>query len=133
MTSTEATNTKSNNPVTWFEVGTDDPAGARAFYGEAFGWTFDIEGPYSIITTGEGHPIQGGIQDTSVELPVGTPRFYAVPYVQVNDVAVACRNVDERGGKVMVPATTIPTGLVYAHVTDPAGNHFGLFCPPAQP
>jgi uncharacterized protein len=31
-----------------------------------------------------------------------------------------------------VPATTIPSGLVFAHVADPAGNHFGLFHPPGS-
>jgi predicted enzyme related to lactoylglutathione lyase len=120
----------SDNPIGWFEIGTDDADGARRFYGQAFGWTFDIQGPYSIITTGAGHVLQGGIQDTSVQLPDGTPGSYAVPCVQVNDVAIACRNVEELGGKVLVPATTVPTGLVYAHVADPAGNHLGLFCPP---
>ena len=81
--------------------------------------------------TGEGHPVQGGIQDTAFPLPDGTPRTYAVPCVQVADVAASCADVERLGGKVMVPASTIPTGLVYAHVTDPAGNHFGLFSPPA--
>jgi uncharacterized protein len=127
------TDTTNSDPVGWFEIGTDDPGAARSFYGEAFGWTFDIQGPYSIITTGDGHPLQGGIQDTTIELPEGTPSFYGVFYVQVDDVEAACSKVFNLGGKVLVPATTIPTGLVYAHVSDPVGNHFALFTPPAQP
>ena len=86
-----------------------------------------------IITTGDGHPLQGGIQDTTIELPEGTPSLYGVFYVQVDDVEAACSKVFNLGGKVLVPATTIPTGLVYAHVSDPVGNHFALFTPPAQP
>jgi predicted enzyme related to lactoylglutathione lyase len=27
------------NAIAWFEVGTDDPAAAERFYGEALGWT----------------------------------------------------------------------------------------------
>jgi predicted enzyme related to lactoylglutathione lyase len=118
-------------PVAWFEIGTEDPEAARSFYGELFGWTFNVNGPYSEIGYGPGRPPQGGIQDTSAPLPDGTPRTYAVPYVQVVDVTATCAEIEERGGKVMVPATTVPTGLVYAHVTDPFGNHFGLFSPPA--
>ena len=29
------------SPVTWFEIGTDNPDAARQFYGEMFGWTFE--------------------------------------------------------------------------------------------
>jgi predicted enzyme related to lactoylglutathione lyase len=125
-------NTTDSAPVAWFEIGTDQPDLARRFYADAFGWTFSVEGPYSFITTGKDHPLQGGIQDTGIPLPDGTPRSYAVPYVQVKDVAATCERVTELGGKVMVPATEIPTGLVYAHVTDPAGNHVGLFSPPGS-
>jgi predicted enzyme related to lactoylglutathione lyase len=117
-------------PVTWFEIGTDDTAGARAFYGELFGWSFAVEGPYSVITTGPDHRLQGGVQDTSAPLPEGTPRSYAVPCVEVDDVAATCDRVEELGGKVIVPATAIPTGLAYAHVADPAGIHIGIYSPP---
>jgi uncharacterized protein len=116
--------------VTWFEVGTPDPEGARRFYGELFGWTFDLQGPYSIIRTGTDHPLPGGIQDTRVT-PAGTPPTYAVPCVQVDDVAATCAKVEALGGKVLVPATTVPTGLVYAHVVDPTGGHIGVWTPPA--
>jgi len=131
MSNPNTNTTPASAPVGWFEIGTDDPDGARAFYGELFGWTFAVEGPYSIITTGADHPLQGGVQDTTAPLPAGTPRSYAIPIVQVGDVAATCERLEELGGKVTVPATTVPTGLVYAHVTDPAGNHFGLFSPPS--
>lgn len=125
--------TTTGNPVGWFEIGTADPDSARRFYAAAFGWRFDLMDGYSIITTGDGHPLQGGIQDTtSAELPEGTPLRYAVPYVLVSDTAAACERVESLGGKVLVPATPTPMGLVYAHVADPDGNHFGLFTPPAD-
>lgn len=117
-------------PVGWFEIGTDDPESARRFYGGAFGWTFAQEQSYSVITTGQGHLLQGGIQDTTAPLPDGQPSSYAVPCVQVGDVAATCAKVEDLGGKVLVPATPIPSGLVYGFVTDPAGNRIGLFTPP---
>ena len=116
--------------VTWFEIGTPDPDGARRFYGELFGWAFDVQGPYSIVATGENHPLSGGIQDTRMT-PEGTPATYAVPCVQVDDVAETCRRVEALGGKVLVPATPTPPGLVYAHVVDPTGGHIGVWTPPA--
>ncbi|HEY3144325.1 MAG TPA: VOC family protein [Acidimicrobiales bacterium] len=118
------------DPIGWFEIGTDDPADAREFYGGLFGWTFMQDGPYSVITTGKDHPLHGGIMDTSAPLPEGTPRTYAFPIAQVADVAASCARAEELHGKVVVPATTVDTGLVYAHITDPAGNLFGLFSPP---
>jgi uncharacterized protein len=129
-----ATETTPSAPVGWFEIGTDDPVRAREFYADMFGWSYSEsdQGPYTFVTTGPDHPLPGGIQDTSIALPEGTPRSYAVFYVLVPDVAATCGRVEELGGKVLVPATTIPSGLVYAHVTDPAGNHFGLFCPPGS-
>jgi uncharacterized protein len=131
MSNNTTTKTPAGAPVAWFEIGTDAPEAARSFYGQLFGWTFAVEGPYSVITTGPDHPLQGGIQDTAIPLPDGTPHNYAVPCVQVTDVAAACAEAERLGGKVMVPATTMPTGLTYAHVTDPSGNHVGLFSPPA--
>lgn len=128
--STDTSDTSAVSRVTWFEVGTDDPDAARSFYGELFGWTFNVNGPYSEISYGSDGP-HGGIQDTGVPLPEGTPRSYAVPYVEVDDVAATSAEVERLGGKVMVPATKVPTGLVYAHVADPVGNHIGLFSPPA--
>jgi len=118
------------SPVTWFEIGTDDPDAARQFYGEMFGWTFEVDGNYSVITTGPGHSLQGGIQDTAGPLPQGTPPAYAVPCIQVSDVAAMCDRTVDLGGKVIVPVTSTPPGIVYAHVADPSGNHIGLFTPP---
>ncbi len=50
----------------------------------------------------------------------------------VPDVAAACEAVKAKGGSVLVgPETMADTGLVFANLTDPDGNHFGVFTPPA--
>jgi predicted enzyme related to lactoylglutathione lyase len=126
------TSTSTANPVAWFEIGTGDPEAARAFYGGAFGWTFVAEGAYLLISTGPDEPPTGGIQDTNAGLPAGTPPAYAVPCVQVADVAATCARVEELGGKVDVGATSPPAGPTYALVQDPAGNRIGLFAPMAE-
>jgi uncharacterized protein len=129
---TDTTTPASPGSIGWFEIGTDDPSAARQFYGDVFGWTFDTSVPaYTIVTTGKGHPLQGGIRDTRADAPDGTPAAYALPYVLVDDVAATCAAAESAGGKVVVGATTTPDGLVWGLVDDPAGNTVGLFTPPA--
>ncbi|HET6954031.1 MAG TPA: VOC family protein [Acidimicrobiales bacterium] len=125
---TDTTANPDGAPVTWFEIGTDDPAGARSFYGPLLGWTFVEQGPYTMVVTAAGP--EGGIRDTDTPQPEGTPRTFSIPYAQVADVAATCAKVEELGGKVLVQATTTPDGLVYAHIVDPAGNDLGLWTPP---
>jgi uncharacterized protein len=115
--------------VSWFEVGTPDPEAAKAFYGELFGWSFAADegtgGKYQIATTGAGHPIRGGIFDTEGQAP-----GYAVFCVVVADVAQACGRAEALGGSVLVGPVPTPTGLVFAHLREPDGNHFGIYSPP---
>lgn len=88
-----------SNNVTWFEIGTDDVATARDFYGAVFGWTFET-GPgassYSMISTpgGEG-ALQGGLADTGGRAP-----NYAVFYIQVDDVPATLAAAEARSAKV---------------------------------
>jgi predicted enzyme related to lactoylglutathione lyase len=118
-----------NAPVTWFEVATADPEGAKAFYSELFGWSFAAdEGTpeYSIINTGVVDAIGGGLFATKGEMP-----SYSVFCVQVADVTATCTQAESLGGKVLVEPVTMDNGLSYAHLLDRDGLHFGVFCPPA--
>jgi len=119
--------TKLANPVTWFEVHTDDRERAKAFYGEVFGWEFadDPAAPYSMVQMGADAPIGGGIAQTE---PGQDSRV--VFNVQVPDVDAALARVTEQGGTVAVPRQTTPTGLEFAYVADPDGSVFGLWTPP---
>lgn len=116
--------------VAWFEIGTPDTSATHEFYTQLFGWSYqsdpDAAGiPYEIVTTGEGHPTQGGIFNTGGNIPP-----YAVPVVVVDDTAAAARKAEELGGKILVPPQSAPTGLTFAHLLDPHGNHIGVFTPP---
>ncbi|WBB67132.1 VOC family protein [Micromonospora sp. WMMD812] len=118
-----------SNAVTWFEIGTERPDEAQRFYGDLFGWTFSEEGAgeaYRTTEGGAGAGIGGAIRGTG-----GTGPNYAIFYVQVADVAETCRRAEAAGGKVLVPAKTNDNGLSFAHLLDPAGNHVGVFTPPA--
>ncbi|WP_320066876.1 VOC family protein [Micromonospora sp. RTGN7] len=121
----------SSTPVTWFEIGTDRPDEAERFYGELFGWAFEDQGApgrsYRVTAGGGGEAGIGG----AIRASDGSTPNYAIFYAQVTDVADACRRAEAAGGKVLVPQVTAPTGLTFAHLADPAGNHFGVFTPPA--
>ncbi|TDB77022.1 MULTISPECIES: VOC family protein [unclassified Micromonospora] len=119
----------STTPVTWFEIGTDRADEAERFYGELFGWTFEEQGApgrsYRVTGAGGKQGIGGAIRATED----GSPN-YAVFYAEVADVAETCRRAEAAGGKVLMPVRTAPSGLRFAHLLDPAGNHLGVFTPP---
>ncbi|POM22756.1 Glyoxalase-like domain protein [Actinomadura rubteroloni] len=118
------------NSVAWFEIGTDRPAEVRKFFGELFDWTFAIgpegEMSYQEITAPGADAPSGGIFPNG-----GASPDYAVFYVVVQDVAATVARAQELGGKVIVPRTEAGNGLVFAHLADSAGHHFGVFTPPA--
>ena len=115
------------NAIAWFEVGTDDPAAAERFYRDVLGWTVTHDGSpgYEVFTTGDADGVHGGLFDTEGKLP-----SYAVFSVIVEDVAATCRRAEEAGGKVQRAPEVNPDGLTFAHLLDPAGNHFEIFSPP---
>jgi uncharacterized protein len=122
------------NGIGWFEIGTDDPVAAEQFYGDVFGWTVshdDTKSPdpaYQIFTTGDAERPHGALFATR-----GKMASYAVFTVLVEDVEATCRRAEEAGGQIQ-RAQVNPVGVTFAHLLDPAGNHFAVFTPPfAQP
>jgi len=119
------------NGVSWFEIGTDDPAAAERFYGDVFGWTVAADATastdpaYRIFTTGHGEGLRGGLFATEGKTP-----NYAVFAVLVEDVEATCRRVEDAGGKVQVAPQVNEAGVAFAHLLDPTGNHFEVFTPP---
>jgi predicted enzyme related to lactoylglutathione lyase len=113
------------NDVAWFEIGTDDPATAERFYGDVFGWkvaqddTASTDTAYRVIDTGGS---RGGLSTGQEN--------YAIFTVLVEDVDATCRQVEEAGGQVQRPPSVNPVGVTFAHLRDPAGNHFSVFTPP---
>ncbi len=121
----------SNGTIGWIQVDTDDPETAQRFYGELFDWTFapdpNGDGTYHLATLTGADRAHGGIFDTRGKSP-----NRAIFLVIVPDVAKAVAETERLGGKVVNPPTTTPTGLTFADLQDPAGNHFGVFTPPAD-
>jgi uncharacterized protein len=116
--------TPAPNTVAWFEIGTPDVAAAQTFYGSLFGWTFQPDGDYTLITADGAAGPSGGIFDTG-----GNIQPYAIFVVRVTDVAATAARTEELGGKVAVAPMTLDDGMVIAYLTDPNGSMFALFSP----
>src|SRR6202163_4287789 len=86
--------------VIWADLVTPDIAGAKRFYGELFGWTFnDIhtgDSDYSVALL-DGRPVGGLFQRA---MRPGKPRQPAwLTFISVRDVAEAERNTLAHGGQ----------------------------------
>lgn len=113
------------NNFCWMELITHDFQGARAFYGEMFGWDLiPMEGapvPYLIVATNE-EP--GGAIMARPE--PGIPTAWSA-YVRVADIDAAMVRVDELGGKVWRPKQEVPGFGWFAVACDPQGGFFCLW------
>jgi uncharacterized protein len=120
-------------PVVHFEIIGKDPAKLRDYFGELFGWEFDLPSPVSEavsdpasygfvdrMTTSDGTGIPGGVG--------GGPGYegHAVFYVAVPDVEAALAKAESLGGQRLMGPERAPSGLVVGHFTDPEGNLVGV-------
>ncbi len=129
--------------VAWFEIGTTDAASTATFYGELFGWQFDMEaGP------DPNGPTHGRIRPPGASGPVGTldvlpPHAAPGPTpghghghndgnssvigIYTDDVGASVEKVKSLDATIVEPATPTADGGVAAHVRDPLGNLLTLF------
>ena len=120
-------------PVVHFEIIGKDPAKLRGYFGELFGWEFDVPSPVSAavsdpaqygfinrMTTSDGTGIPGGVGGGAGY------EGHAVFYVAVPDVEAALQKAESLGGKRLMGPERAPSGLVTGHFTDPEGNLVGV-------
>jgi predicted enzyme related to lactoylglutathione lyase len=107
--------------VTWFEVVGQDGEKLRSFYGDIFGWNFNLAPggvDYGMIEGGDGG-IGGGIG----EAPAGPG--HATFYVEVDDPQATLDKIESQGGQTVVPVTELEM-VTFAMFTDPEGHLVGL-------
>ncbi|HJP66710.1 MAG TPA: VOC family protein [Actinomycetota bacterium] len=107
----------------WNELTTPDLDGAKAFYGELFGWTatdLAIGIPRASFSLGD--RLIGGAHEPSEGEPT-TPRWTISFLVEDADAGAAM--VQELGGRVLMPVMEIPIGK-FAVVADPSGAAFTI-------
>ena len=120
------------DPVVHFEITGSDPAALRGFYGEIFGWRFQVgdasaeevsrPGEYGFVD-GATAGINGGVAGGAGHEP------RVLFYVGVPDVEAALRTAESLGGTRRMgpsPDPPAPGSLVVGHFTDPEGNLIGV-------
>lgn len=120
-------------PVVHFEVIGHDPAKLRDYYGQLFGWTFEVgdaitenvsrPGMYGFVTggtTGEEGDLNGGIGGGQGYQP------RVLFYVGVPNVEAALQKAESLGGTRRMGPDGTPGTLVVGHFADPEGNLIGV-------
>jgi hypothetical protein len=117
----------------WYELLTNDVAGAKRFYDAVVGW--DIEGQsampgmdYRMIRRSDGGEA-GGVMTLSAEMTAGGARPGWLGYLSVEDVDATVAAVQADGGAVHMPPTTMDGIGRMALVTDPQGAPFYVMRP----
>jgi predicted enzyme related to lactoylglutathione lyase len=114
--------------VVHFDIDSDDPERAIAFYSEVFGWEFEKwEGPmeYWMVTTGpdEEPGINGGLGKRSEGgLSFNTYRNT----IEVPDAEEYAARVREKGGQTLMGKMAIPGVGWFVPCVDTEGNNFGI-------
>jgi uncharacterized protein len=123
--------------VVHFEIQADDLDRARAFYGEALGWTFQDYGavtgsPYWGVSTGpsDSPGIDGGLMQRPAVAPdLGQGANAYVCTVQVDDFDATAAAILGAGGAVATPKMAL-TGMAWqGYFLDTEGNTFGVHQP----
>ena len=119
----------------WNELVTDDPAGAKKFYGDAFGWSvaeaMDMGpmGEYEMLKNGADRPfLFGAIMKKPDAAPMSSWNYY----FRVADIDVAAAYVNAEGGEILNGPMEIPGGEYVFTGVDPQGAVFSLIGPRAS-
>ena len=111
----------------WGELLADNVEAEKTFYREVFGWQYESYGTgtdaYALIRA-NGRPIAGIVHYAKPPEAVRSARWLAL--MSVPDAARAAQQAAASGGKVLVPAKTLPGRGEMAVLADPEGALFGV-------
>ena len=116
----------------WHELMTPDPDAAIPFYRQVVGWgieQFPSMPEYRMWTSGGKQ--RGGVMRQSEEERRHGLAPHWLMYVAVPDIDATIRQAEGLGGRVRIPAKSVPTVGRYAILADPQGIVFCLYTPEA--
>ena len=112
-------------PIVHWEIVSNGPAkDVQGFYADLFGWKIDADNPlqYGLVAPADAGGVAGGISgSTDPNLP-----GHVTVYVQVEDPDMVLKEIESRGGTIVLPTTEIVPGTTIALFTDPWGSLVGL-------
>jgi len=116
----------------WNELMTRNVEGAKKFYAETLGWSFDGMpmpdggGTYWLATM-DGTPV-GGILDISASEFGSVPESW-MAYIAVDDVEARVKKATAAGAKLMKPIFEVPGVGRIAILLEPGGAAIGWMTP----
>ncbi len=111
-----------------FDISAEDTERARAFYKKLFNWQIEkLPGPmdYYMIRTMDLHGnagIAGGMAKRDAGRASGI-----INYIGVASIDATLKQVDELGGKILMPVQAVPGYGLLAICEDTEKNVFGVF------
>lgn len=109
---------REDGKLDYIELAGGDLPQAKAFYAQAFGWTFQDYGPaYAAFAEG----LDGGLYDVS-----DMPRAAPLPILYARDLEAMLERVEAAGGVIVKPIFAFPGGRRF-HFADPAGNELAVW------
>ena len=113
------------NPVTHWQIISQDPEGAADFYEKLFGWKISANNALNyrmVDTQSDGKGVPGGIWPSP-------PDGHALVqlFVEVDDVEAALAKATELGAQVVMPKQVLPEGDEMAIIHDAFGITFGVW------
>jgi uncharacterized protein len=120
----------------WWELGTTDVEGAKAFYGAVFGWTYfdaPMEGNDFVYTTflRDGKSVGACYKMMAEQVSQGIPPHW-LSYVNVVNCDEATAKAQTGGGTVLAPPMDVMDFVRISVVMDPTGATFGILQPKAH-
>jgi hypothetical protein len=119
--------------LTWNELQTRDPDGAKAFYSALFGWTPEDQemGDFTYTVFNLGDQGIAGAMPMPPGVPDEVPAYWLV-YFAVEDCDASAAKAQELGATQMFAPMDIPGVGRFAVLTDPHGTAFAVIAA-AQP
>ena len=114
--------------LSWNELDTRDPDAAQRFYGDVFGWEaapIEMDGQTVYVTWRLGGRTIGGMLPMGEMFPPEVPANW-LAYFGSEDLDASLRQVEQLGGRMLVPARQMPQGR-FAVAADPQGAAFALW------
>ena len=108
------------NRVVNFDFPTDNPEKAKAFFADIFNWKFTEwhNEDYWLIETGD--KLRHGINGSMIKRRHN--EHVASIMIQVENIDITLRKVEEEGGQIVFPKRTIPRIGYMAYFKDPEEN-----------
>jgi predicted enzyme related to lactoylglutathione lyase len=119
------------HPVVHFEIIGRDPASLRRYYGELFGWEFDVGDAATDAVSQPGNYgfVERATTDDGIDGGVGGGEDYegrVLFYVSVPSVEAALAKAEALGGTRHMGPEGTPGTLVVGQFTDPEGHLIGV-------